>query len=486
MIKINLNLRIIIFSISVWTALLGFSLSWNIIDNNKHVIELATIAARENFNKDQAFRLWGSRHGGVYVPPNERTPPNPALSHLPNRDVVTKDGTKLTLMNPAYMLSQMMNEYSELYGIKAKITGLVLLNPMNAPDEWEIKALHNFKKGVEEITEQAIIDGESYLRFMRPIFMEESCLKCHGHLGFKVGDVRGGVGVAVPLRSYFDAGSKTLTVMWLGHAVVWLLGIIAMLIISRYIKQNSLEKRKSYLLEQEVLQAEKASQAKSEFLSRMSHELRTPLNAILGFGQMLDLNNSELSSIQKSNVNEILDAGQHLLNLINEVLNLAQIESGKLEVKIEKVDLTELLQECIKLMSHSIEAMKIEVVDNISEKHCFVKADYMRLKQILLNLISNAIKYNKESGRLIFDSRILFNKHIQIRITDNGAGLTEDDVNKLFNPFERLNVNDNIEGTGIGLTITKHLSDLMGGSIGVESTPGVGSTFWVEFDFFQD
>ena len=249
--------------------------------------------------------------------------------------------------------------------------------------------------------------------------------------------------------------------------------------------EAQIEKRTSELVKARD-EAEKASQAKSEFLSRMSHELRTPLNAILGFGQMLELDNSELSTIQKSNVHEILDAGQHLLNLINEVLNLAQIESGKTEIKMEKIDLTELLQDCIKLMSTSIESMKIKVVDNISEHHYFVKADYMRLKQILLNLISNAIKYNKESGRLIFDSHILNNQRIQIHVTDNGEGLTEDEVNKLFNPFERLNAKDNIEGTGIGLTITKHLSELMGGSIGVESTPGVGSTFWVEFDLFQD
>ncbi len=232
-------------------------------------------------------------------------------------------------------------------------------------------------------------------------------------------------------------------------------------------------------------EAERANEAKSEFLSHMSHELRTPLNAILGFGQMLELDSSKLSSVQKSNVQEILDAGQHLLNLINEVLNLAQIESGKLEIKMEEIDLSEPLQECIKLMSSSIEDMKIEVIDNVSEHHYFVKADYLRLKQILLNLISNAVKYNKKSGRLILDSRLLDKQRIHICVTDTGEGLSEDETSRLFHPFERLNVKENIEGTGIGLTITKHLIELMGGSIGVKSTLGVGTIFWVELELIN-
>lgn len=244
--------------------------------------------------------------------------------------------------------------------------------------------------------------------------------------------------------------------------------------------ESQIEVRTSELVKAKD-EAERANDAKSEFLSSMSHELRTPLNAILGFGQMLELNGSELTTVQKSNVKEILDAGNHLLNLINDVLNLAKIEAGKTEISMEKVDVTKILHECIKLMSSSIDKMKLKVIDNISEHRYFVYADYMRLKQIFLNLMSNAVKYNQQSGRIIFDSRVN-SQRIRLCITDTGKGLTKDEVNRLFNPFERLNVEENIEGTGIGLTITKHLSELMGGSIGVESTPNKGSTFWLEFE----
>jgi hypothetical protein len=155
------NNRDSIFLVFIWTVLLGLSLAWNIHSEKEQLLEIAKIAARENFNKDHAFRLWASRHGGVYVPANKRTPPSPAMAHIANRDILMPDGVKLTLMNPAYMLRQMAGEYDELFGVKAKITGRILLNPINAPDEWELKALDEFDKGVKEVTELSKIDGKS-------------------------------------------------------------------------------------------------------------------------------------------------------------------------------------------------------------------------------------------------------------------------------------------------------------------------------------
>lgn len=243
--------------------------------------------------------------------------------------------------------------------------------------------------------------------------------------------------------------------------------------------EDQIEKRTFELIKSRD-EAERANHAKSEFLSNMSHELRTPLNAILGFGQLLELNHEGLSDIQNNNVKEILDAGQHLLNLINEVLDLAKIESGKIEINIETVDVSKLIRECIKLMNTSIEEKNITVKDNISIHNYYIKADYLRFKQILLNLINNAVKYNKESGELIFDASLDDENNLCICVTDTGNGLSELEIEKLFNPFERLNAEENIEGTGIGLTITKHLIELMGGEIGVQSTPGKGATFAIK------
>lgn len=232
-------------------------------------------------------------------------------------------------------------------------------------------------------------------------------------------------------------------------------------------------------LETEKAIAEKANRAKSEFLSRMSHELRTPLHAIIGFGQILDIRN-ELNEKQQSHVGEILKAGNYLLSLINEVLDLAKVESGKLELNIEEVDVDDLLKDCIPLITFQAKNQQLELIDRISNKGHIIQGDFTRLKQILLNILSNAVKYNNTKGSITIDSEIIDNQYLRISVTDSGKGLTEEQINSLFTPFERLNTQTNIEGVGIGLVISKHLMEQMNGSIGVTSTPNYGSTFWLE------
>ncbi|MCI5224343.1 MAG: DUF3365 domain-containing protein, partial [Candidatus Electrothrix sp. AR4] len=205
----------------LWSAVILLSLAWSVHVERRQLMTLVENEARAHFNKDQAFRFWSASHGGVYVPTTEATPPNPDLSHIQERDIVTPSGKQLTLMNPAYMLRQLMTQYEKLYGVKGRITSLQTFNPLNTPDEWERTALHAFEKGSKEALEYTEIEGEPYLRLMRPMVTKRGCLKCHGHQGYQEGDIRGGVGIALPLTSHQEVSRKTVRHIYFAYFLLW-------------------------------------------------------------------------------------------------------------------------------------------------------------------------------------------------------------------------------------------------------------------------
>ena len=227
--------------------------------------------------------------------------------------------------------------------------------------------------------------------------------------------------------------------------------------------------------------AEQANLAKSDFLSSMSHELRSPLNAILGFAQLMESDSQSPTPSQKESIAQILVAGWHLLNLINEILDLAVIEAGTVSLSGESVSLDEVMLECRAMMEPQAQQRGISMTFPEFDNPCFVSSDRTRLKQILINLLSNAIKYNKAQGTVVVDYTVIAPDRIRINITDTGAGLRPEKLAQLFQPFNRLGQEaGGEEGTGIGLVVTKRLVELMGGAIGVDSTVGTGSVFWIE------
>jgi PAS domain S-box-containing protein len=231
--------------------------------------------------------------------------------------------------------------------------------------------------------------------------------------------------------------------------------------------------------------AERANRAKSEFVSRMSHELRTPMNSILGFAQVLA--RKSLSPDQHKHVEHILKAGHHLLKLINEVLDISRIDANRIELSTAPVRVALIVQETLNLVEPLAAQHACTIVDEVSSGEDFyVSGDRQRLVQVLLNLVSNAVKYNREGGSVRVGCQRPSVSRLRIQVIDTGSGISSEAMPLLFSPFERLGADrTDVEGTGLGLALSQRLAEAMGGELGVESRVGEGSTFWLELDLLD-
>jgi PAS domain S-box-containing protein len=291
--------RLMWWVVMVWTILVGASWLWNLHQVQKFALELARNEANLSYEKDLAYRLWAAKHGGVYVPVTPQSPPNAYLSHITERDIQTSTGRVLTLVNPAYMTRQVHELSAQLYGSRGHLTSLKPLRPENAPDAWETKALEAFEAGVTEIIQEVRLAGHPYMRLMRPWRAEQACLKCHVGQGYQVGDIRGGISVAVPLQPYLTGIRTQRRHLGLGHGLIWLLGAAGIIMGGGRIKKHLQERRQAEAELAETLRQKEEALAKLEHLASFPRLNPNPVLEIDLQGDITYANQAALDSLKQ-------------------------------------------------------------------------------------------------------------------------------------------------------------------------------------------
>ncbi|MBI9045593.1 MAG: DUF3365 domain-containing protein [Anaerolineaceae bacterium] len=328
--SLSLARYLIIISIS-WTIIIIVLLAWNILQNRQNMYDIAFNEARAYIHKDLVFRFWATTHGGVYVPMDNRTQPNPYLEHIPERDFESPSGVNFTLMNPAYMIRQMNEEYSGLYGVAGHITSLNPIRPENGPDDWERAALESFDLGKEEVSEIVDIDGKSYLRLMLPMVTQKGCLKCHGFQGYEVGDIRGGVGVSLDMQPLLERENQMNRIQIVSLGSIWLLGLAGTLLFSQKLSKRIKERS-------ELMEALRQSEEKYSDLYENAPDMYISVNAKTN---LVEHCNQPLIRQLGYSKEEII--GQSLFNLIHPDFVKSAQENIKTLTQSEETQNSELL-----------------------------------------------------------------------------------------------------------------------------------------------
>ncbi|MBI5520942.1 MAG: DUF3365 domain-containing protein [Desulfovibrio sp.] len=468
-----------------WTVLVLIAAAISIAASRESMLEQARVAARVAFEKDLTFRRWATQRGGVYVKVGPLNQPNPYLS-VPERDLKTVDGTRLTLINPAYMMRQVYDIQQHSAQVQGHITSLDPLRPGNRADTWEHEALGNFENGTADerfaVTE---LEGKPLLRIIRPMRVEEPCLKCHAGQGYSVGDIRGGISVSVPLESHLREFRTQAGKTAAGYFLVWGIGLAGIVCGGRRLDQSIAKEH------QARVEAEAASIAKGEFLANMSHEIRTPLNGVLGMLQLLKEKNTPEE--QADYLNMAYESGNRLLSLLNDILDFSRVEAGQLRLERQPFSPRELLRSAAAVFEASCAkhglTLTISPDKDLPDE---LIGDEARLRQVLFNLLGNAVKFTPHGGVTV---EAWARPHganpdlarLYLSITDTGIGIPAEKISHVFERFTQVDASytRRYQGAGLGLAIVKRLMDLMGGSIDVDSEAGRGTTFTLQIPLEQ-
>ncbi|MBI4683726.1 MAG: DUF3365 domain-containing protein [Nitrospirae bacterium] len=481
---------LIIFLV-LWAVLVSVSAIWNIYRNRDETVERALIEARTIFQHNLAYRRWNTQHGGVYVKVDEESRPNPYLV-VPDRDIITKDGGILTLVNPFRMTKQayeLLLKQTPLAPIN-RVVSQTPLNPDNEPNEWERKALMAFKeKGIVEVSELTKIKGDLYMRLIKPYVVEEGCLKCHGIQGYKVGDIRGGMSISVPMQPYYEAAILTQKIIVLTHFFLWLLGTLTIILFSRGLRKYQNAKKR---LEEQLFQSQKM-ESLGHFACGIAHDFNNVLSAINGFAfllyRALKIKDEGLAEYVK-HIDISAKLGKNLTaNLL--AFGRKQIVKPK-AIKLSVIinNLSEILKT---LVSEDIELKLL-----LSDEDFYIFADQHQIEQVIINLCTNAKSAMPAGGELTIQTNLkVFDKEYQGRfstippgyymslsIGDTGTGIDSKYMEHIFEPF--FTTKEPGRGTGLGLAIVYTIVSQYNGFIDIISESNKGTTFSLYFPTYRE
>lgn len=465
-----------------WTVVIAVLLVINYHHERSQAAETARTQARSELQRDLIYRHWNAAYGAVYVPVSPQIQPNPYLTEAPERDVFTTGGKHLTLVNPAYMSRLVFDLAARSYGVKGHITSLKPLRPENRPDTWETGALIAFARGSQE--ESSVVETEHgrVLRLMKPLKTEAECLRCHGKQGYHVGEVRGGLSVAVPMAPLMAIAMQNYLVNAGSFVLLWGLGLVGIQIgagnLRRTINERDQAERRLIALNRDLTvrgkELEAANRELDAFCSTVSHDLRTPLTAVSGYCQLLKHIPEEKRGEAEKYTDAILDSTEKMDELITALLKFARITTN--EPVLTEVDLTAMAED-IAAELKAVQPKRQAVF--IIAKGMSAYADAALLQVVMQNLMGNAWKYTGNAPLTRIEVGIERREEREFYfVRDNGIGFDNSDAELVFEAFQRLSNAGQFEGTGIGLATVKRIIQRHGGLIGCEGEVGKGATVY--------
>ncbi|HEY3444945.1 MAG TPA: ATP-binding protein [Myxococcales bacterium] len=469
------------------------STAWNILAVEEHVSRLATAAARSAFEKDLAYRRWNAGQGGVYVPTTEATPPNPSLAQLPDRDLTTTDGRKLTLVNPAYMTRQVHELSRQTYGLMGHITSSRPLRPENAPDSWEATALSRLESGAPEVVEVSQVSGAPYLRLLGRLDTEERCLKCHAAQGYRVGQLRGGLSVSVPMAPYLAFARELKVNLALWHLLLWALGSAALAVGMVWFERGVRRREdaesalRAALSERAALAEQMTATRRLEALGRLAggvaHDFNNLLVPILGNAELI-VRDAPPGPLREE-AEDIRFAAERASTTVRQLLAVGR----NARLSSEPLDLGALLVQLRPLLASLVgEAVAVAVAVETEPPLPAVKADRAQLEMALINLAANARDAMPSGGSLRLSAREVLldeaearreelppGRYVGLEVGDTGTGMTPETQRHLFEPF--FTTKELGKGTGLGLAAVLGVVRQHGGAVSLRESSAKGTTF---------